>query len=195
MSWLWSEAGKDLKSEEQFDKETYEKKMGRFTWGMNEKPVYAWYNGKIERYMKGQVIKDPSKPVVVTKPAGNIRDATAKIYPYKLFSGDLPMDSKYKYLNITQQYKSFWVDFNWDKALQGGALGSGLPYSGSYQFVKTQSYFSINHEVAPREEALQCGECHLGEARMDWKALGYKGDPMQSGGRFSKNNLKKAVKR
>ena len=28
MEWYWSEAGKDLKSEEQFDKETYVKKDG-----------------------------------------------------------------------------------------------------------------------------------------------------------------------
>ena len=96
------------------------------------------------------------------------------------------MDSTYKYLNIFQHYKSFWVDYNWEKALAGGAEGSGLPYSGKYQFVKTASYFALSHEVAPKEEALQCGECHLGGTRMDWKALGYKRDPMVTGGRFAK---------
>ncbi|MEI6208458.1 MAG: tetrathionate reductase family octaheme c-type cytochrome [Desulfuromonadales bacterium] len=191
MEWYWSEAGKDIKSEEQFDKETYVKKMGRFVWGMNEKPVYAWYNGTIDHYMKGQVIKDPSKPVVITKPVGTIKDKTAKIYPYKLFIGDLPMDSTFKYLSIFQHYKSYWVDYNWEKALLGGAEGSGLPYSGKYQFVKTASYFSISHEVAPKEEALQCGECHAGGTRMDWRALGFKGDPMMAGGRLSQTARKK----
>jgi len=191
MEWYWSEAGKDIKPEEQFDKETYVKKMGRFVWGMNEKPVYAWYNGTIDHYMKGQVIKDPSKPVVITKPVGTIKDKTAKIYPYKLFIGDLPMDSTFKYLSIFQHYKSYWVDYNWEKALLGGAEGSGLPYSGKYQFVKTASYFSISHEVAPKEEALQCGECHAGGTRMDWKALGYKSDPMMAGGRLSQTARKK----
>ena len=190
MEWYWSDAGKDLKMEEQFDKEVYVKKMGRFVWGMNEKPVYAWYNGTIDHYMKGQVIKDPSKPVVITKPVGGIQDTSARISPYKLFQGDLPMDSTYKYLSIFQHYKSFWVDYNWEKALLGGADGSGLPYSGKYQFVKTASYFSLSHEVAPKEEALQCGECHAGGTRMDWKALGYKGDPMTAGGRFFKADKK-----
>lgn len=190
MEWYWSDAGKDLKSEEQFDKDTYVKKMGRFVWGMNEKPVYAWYNGTVERYMKGDVIKDPANPVVIAKPAGSITDKTAKLYPYKLFIGDLPMDSTFKYLSVFQHYKSFWVDFNWEKALQGGADGSGLPYSGKYQFVKTVSYFSVSHEVAPKEEALTCGECHSGGTRMDWKALGYKGDPMTVGGRFAKTSGK-----
>lgn len=181
MEWYWSDAGKDLKSEEQFDKETYVKKMGRFRWGKNEKPVYVWYNGKIEHYMKGQEIKDPSKPVVITKPVGSITDKTAKIYPYKLFIGDLPMDSTYKYLNIFQHYKSFWVDYNWEKALTGGAEGAGLPYSGKYQFVKTVSYFGVSHEVAPKEDSLQCGECHAKGGRLDWNALGYKDDPMSGG--------------
>ena len=183
MAWYWSDAGKDLKSEDQFDKETFDKRKGSFTWGMNVMPVYMWYNGTIERYMKGQKIKDAGKPVVMTKPAGDIRDKNAKIYPYKLFLGDQPMDSQFKYLSVFQQYKSLWVDFNWNKALVEGAKGSGLPYSGNYQFVKTVSYLSAAHEVAPKEDAVQCGECHLGGKRMDWKALGYKGDPMQNGSR------------
>jgi octaheme c-type cytochrome (tetrathionate reductase family) len=190
MEWYWSDAGKDLKSEEQFDKETYEKKFGRFRWGMNEKPVYAWYNGTIDHYLKGEVIKDPTKPVIMTRPVGGMGDKTARIYPYKLFIGDLPMDSTYKYLNIFQQYKSFWVDYNWEKALAGGVEGSGLPYSGKYQFVKTASYFALSHEVAPQEASLQCGECHAGGTRMDWKALGYKGDPMTTGGRLLKTDEK-----
>lgn len=185
MAWYWSDVGKDIKAEEEFDKETFAKHKGTFKWGMNVTPVYAWYNGKIDRYMVGDKIKDPSKPVVMTKPVGDIKDKTAKIYPYKFYQGDQPMDAKYKYLNIFQQYKSLWVDFNWDKACRQGAE-CGLPYSGKYQFVKTVSYISANHEVSPKEDALQCGDCHMGGNRLDWKALGFKGDPMQVGGRFSK---------
>ena len=181
MSWKWSDVGKNINSEDQFDKETFAKKKGSFTWGQNVAPVYAWYNGKIERYMVGDKIKDPKKPVVMTRPVGDIKDKTAKIYPYKLYTGDQPMDSKYKYLGIFQQYQSLWEDFNWDKALKNGA--EILPYSGKYEFVNTVSYIAASHEVSPKEEALQCGECHMGGKRMDWKALGYKGDPMKTGGR------------
>lgn len=183
MTWYWSDVGKDLKSEEQFDKETFEKRKGSFKWDMNVAPTYMWYNGQIERYMNGQVIKDPSKPLIMTGPVGNIKDKKAKIYPYKLYLGDQPMDSKFKYLNVFQQYKSLWVDYNWEKALVEGAKGANLPYSGKFQFVKTKSYLAATHEVAPKEDALQCGECHMGSKRMDWKALGYKGDPMSKGGR------------
>lgn len=57
--------------------------------------------------------------------------------------------------------------------------------------MKTASYFSVSHEIAPKEEALQCSECHAGGSRMDWKALGYSGDPMTVGGRFTKKAGKK----
>ncbi|MDK9717647.1 MAG: tetrathionate reductase family octaheme c-type cytochrome [Trichlorobacter sp.] len=182
-SWFWSDVGKNLKVDEQFDQETFQNRKGSFTWNMNFMPTYAWYNGKIERYMVGDKIKDPSKVVTMTGPVGDIKDKTAKIYPYKTHLGSQPMDSVYKYLSTFQQYQSLWVHFNWEKALKDGAQGEGLPYSGKYQFVKTIAYISAQHQVAPKEDALQCGDCHMGAKRMDWKALGYKGDPMTIGGR------------
>lgn len=189
MMWNWSDVGKNIEPQEEFDKETFANYKGTFKWGQNVVPVYAWYNGKIERYMLGDKIKDPSKIVNITKPAGDIKDKTAKIYPYKYFTGTQPMDSKFKYLSTFQQYKELWVNFDWEKALVNGSKCSDncLPYSGKYQFVKTASYITAQHEVSPKEDALQCGECHMGGKRMDWKALGYKGDPMTIGGRFSSN--------
>lgn len=182
-AWWWSDVGKNIEAKEEFDKETFMKKKGSFKWEMDYMPSYAWYNGKIERYLIGDKIADPSKPVVITKPVGDIKDKTAKIYPYKFFEGDQPMDSRFKYLSTFQQYDSLWKHFDWDKALKDGSQGLGLPYSGKFQFVKTVAWLSAPHEVAPKENSLQCGECHMGSKRMDWKSLGYKGDPMQSGGR------------
>jgi octaheme c-type cytochrome (tetrathionate reductase family) len=184
-SWYWSDVGKNLKADEQFDQETFQNRKGSFTWNMNFMPTYAWYNGTIERYMVGDKIKDPKKVVVMTGPVGDIKDKTAKIYPYKTHLGSQPMDSVHKYLSTFQQYQSLWVHFNWEKALKDGAQGEGLPYSGKHQFVKTIAYISAQHQVAPKEDALQCGDCHMGSKRMDWKALGYKGDPMTTGGRLS----------
>jgi len=136
--------------------------------------------------MVGDKIKNPKIPVVMMKPVGDIKDKKAKIYPYKLYTGDQPMDSKYKYLGIFQQYKSLWDDYDWDKALKNG---SGiLPYSGKFEFVNTVSYISASHEVSPKEDALQCGECHMDGKRMNWKELGYNGDPMKIGGRGIKVN-------
>jgi len=185
MAWYWSDVGKSIEPEEQFDKETFDKKKGTFVWGMNVRPVYAWYNGQIERYMVGDKVKDPGKPVTMMRPVGDIKDKTAKIYPYKYYQGDQPMDASNGYLSVFQQYKSLWKDFDWEKALQNGAKSSGLPYSGKYKFVKTEAFIAANHEVSPKEDALKCNDCH-GGTRLDWKALGYKGDPQQTGSRFGK---------
>ncbi len=194
--WHWSDVGKKLEAEEQFDKETFAKHKGTFKWNMNFVPAYAWSNGQIQRYMVGDKIKDPSKPVAMAIPVGDIKDNTAKIYPYKRFDGDQPMDSKFKYLSTFQQYKELWVNLDWEKALVNGAKSAeALPYSGKYQFVKTYSLMAVQHEVAPKEDALQCGECHMGAKRLDWKALGYKGDPMQFGGRKVAPASKKTKKK
>jgi hypothetical protein len=41
----------------------------------------------------------------------------------------------------------------------------------------------INHEVAPAKDALSCLDCHRPDGVMDFKKLGYKGDPAAVGGR------------
>jgi hypothetical protein len=35
----------------------------------------------------------------------------------------------------------------------------------------------VNHMVVPKDKALKCDDCHNEKGRLDWKALGYKGDP------------------
>ena len=89
---------------------------------------------------------------------------------------------------------------------------AGVPYSGEYGFVETKMYSGIHHEVVPAKKALGCADCHQAEAitctrchqkaqqmdlpehrrkvypevkeRLDFKVLGYPGDPALVGGRF-----------
>lgn len=182
MSWDWSTVGKEVEPEEQYGKENFARHKGTFVWGKDVVPAYAWYNGKITRYLKGDKIKDPSRVVTISKPVGDIKDRNSKIFPFKRFTGKQPMDGKFKYLSIFQNYGGLWSHYDWQRALEDGAKASGLPYSGSFEFVSTEFYGSINHEVAPKENALKCGDCHFGRnKRLDWKALGYDGDPMRVG--------------
>ena len=55
---------------------------------------------------------------------------------------------------------------------------TGLDFSGEYGFAPTETYWPINHMVNSKEGSLQCLDCHGDKGRLDWKALGYKGDPM-----------------
>lgn len=44
---------------------------------------------------------------------------------------------------------------------------------------------SINHEVPPAENTLDCSDCHLETSMMDFETLGFAGDPMLVGERFA----------
>lgn len=193
--WDWSTVGEKLKVPPQQGRIAFDNSKGTWTWGKNVIPTYTWYDGTIERYMKGDKIKDPTKPVIMMMPYGSINEKAAKIYPFKYFTGKQPMDSQYRYLSVFQQYKGLWDTLNWQKSLEDGAKGSGLPYSGKFQFASTISYIGQDHMIAPKEQALTCGECHMGATRMDWKALGYKGDPMLiGGGRSNKSSIAHGTK-
>lgn len=78
----------------------------------------------------------------------------------------------------------YWAKYDWNLALEDGALYTGQTYSGEYEFVDTVMYLTVNHEIAPKEEALgmgnNCGSCHLG-GQVDWSELGWTGDPVVDG--------------
>ncbi len=180
--WDWSTAGKDSTApKDEYGLPTYFKKKGSFKWGKNIKPEYAWYNENSERYVKGDTF-DPKKILMLNRPMGNAKDKDSKLYPFKVMRGKQIYDAKYNYLIVPHLWGKggFWKEFNWDKAARDGMKVAGMKYSGKYGFVETQMYWKLNHMVAPKEQALKCSACHgkKGEQRIDWKALGFKGDQM-----------------
>lgn len=179
--WDWSTAGKDIEDPEiQYDKEAYEKIKGDFKWGMNVQPVYEWFNGKVYRYLNGDKI-NPDEITYISKPAGKKDDQVSKITPFKVHDGKQPYDKKYLHLLTPHTVEGYWQNFDWEKALIEGGKGTGPKYSGSYEFAPTEMYIQVAHQVAPKEKSLQCADCHFEGKRMNWKALGYKGDPMFAG--------------
>ena len=73
----------------------------------------------------------------------------------------------------------YWAKYDWQLALQEGAAYAGQTFSGEYEFVETEMFLSINHEVAPKELARECNDCHNGG--IDFTELGYSGDPITGG--------------
>ena len=51
-----------------------------------------------------------------------------------------------------------WGKYEWDLAPQDCAAYTGQIYSSAYEFIDTVMYLSMNHEVAPKEEALGEGD-------------------------------------
>ena len=186
LAWDWSSAGQERTEPEhdEHGKLSYHKKKGDFVWGKNVTPTYAWYNGKGGAYLPGDII-DPTKVTKLSWPDGNRKDMTAKIYPFKVHKGNQIYDTENNYLVTPKVFgkkgdpEAYWVNYDWEKAAAAGMKASGLDFSGKYGFAKTEMYWRINHMVAPADKALQCLDCHGDNGRMDWKGLGYKGDPLK----------------
>jgi hypothetical protein len=179
--WDWSTAGQDIPE----DHYTYLKIKGSFVYEDNYTPTYTWFNGNnAYRYLLGDPI-DPTQPTMITLPAGDINDPTAKIFPFKVHVAKQPYDTVN---NILLQPRTggeggFWTTFDWPSGLELGAQDTGLPFSGEYGFAETWMYWPRTHMVQPKEKALQCDECHSNNGRLDWQALGYPGDPVEWGSR------------
>ncbi len=192
LSWKWSEAGDAdrVPVEDEYGKEDYNKLKGEFVWGKDVAPTLAWYNGTFTRMQIGDTYD--TTPVDLGSPLGDINDPTAKIFPFKVMVGNQPADTVNKVLAVPHLFgknsgdNPYWAVFDWDLAIQEGMAYAGLDYSGTYDFVDTEMWMELNHEVAPKAQARKCDDCHNGG--IDFTALGYTGDPMTVGGEHATND-------
>ncbi len=171
MYWDWSTAGK-LKNGEPYHEEdslgnhTYLSIKGSFEWDRNVKPDYVWFNGTASHYLKGDIINDTTKPLILNKLHGSYADDESKIYPTKIHVAKQPYDPINKMLIQPKLFSekkgegAFWKDFDWYKAAEVGMKESGLPFSGKISFLETEMYWPVNHMVSSKENALSCNECH-----------------------------------
>ena len=180
MHWDWSTAGQDLPE----DPHEYLKIKGSFVYEQGFQPDYLWYNGTADRYLLGDII-NPSASTPINQPLGEISEAEAKLWPFKVHYANQVYDAENNYLlqPKTVGENGYWSTFDWNLALMLGSEATGLDYSGSYEFAPTEMYWTLSHMVAPKENALQCNDCHGEDGRLDWNALGYYGDPLTWGGR------------
>ena len=148
-------------------------------------PSTAGSTARSGRYLLGDKIDDPEKPTRAEPAAGRDRDRKARIWPFKVHRAKQPYDAGNLYLfpPVTGGKDGYWTNFDWDQAFRLGAKASNIAYSGRYGFARTEMYWPLSHMVAPKEKALSCTDCHGERSRIDWKALGYAGDPMKTGGR------------
>lgn len=182
--WDWSTAGKNLNAQpDSLGMPAYDKKKGSFRWEKDVVPAYAWYDGVSGQYLVG----DKMSPAAVThlnRPQGSRLDPRAKLFPFKVMRGKQPYDKEQNVILVPKLYgpDGFWKTNDWDAAFKEGMAAVGLTYSGQYGFAETESWWKVNHMVAPKEAALKCVDCHGAQSRLDWTALGYAGDPAKSRG-------------
>jgi len=195
MWWDWSTAGMDKEAtKDENGMPLFDKKKGDFRWETNVVPTYAWYDGLSRQYLLGETI-NPETVTQLNYPQGDRLDPKSKIYPFKVMRGKQPYDAENNTILVPKLFgkTGFWKTWDWNSAFEQGMKAVDQPYSGKYGFAATESYWKINHMVAPASDALKCVACHAkdGSGRMDWEALGYSGDPSRKRG-VSRFELKDA---
>jgi octaheme c-type cytochrome (tetrathionate reductase family) len=173
--WDWSTAGqlKDGKPYHEEDAEgrhTYLSTKGDFRWGEEVEPTYAWWDGAVRYSLLGDAI-DPSGVVSVNRVEGAPGDPDSRIYPFKRMEGRQAYDVVNRNLVYTNVFgpttdTAFWTNFDWSRAIARGMEGSGVPYSGEFDFVDTEMWWPTTHMVAPADEALACADCHAKDGRL-----------------------------
>ncbi len=180
VDWDWRTAGK-LKDGEGFKIEgytqgngehrhTYKSIKGDFKYGENLIPQYAWFNGVMNYTTIDTKFDSASGPVPINSFTGSFDDENSRIWPFKRMHTVQPYDkgnNTLVYMHLWgEDQDAFWGNYNFARAIKTGMQKNGIPYSGEYGFVDTYSYWPITHMVAPKEDALQCSECHSQEGRL-----------------------------
>ena len=77
--------------------------------------------------------------------------------------------------------EEFFADGKIDEAVRAAAKQAYGIDDAEFEWIDTVRYMGIYHEVQPKAQALRCDDCHGQGERLDWKALGYPGDPRAKG--------------
>ncbi len=181
MMWDWSTAGrldkdgKPIKLKDSGGHDAYDSKKGDFRYESNVIPTYVWFIGTVNYTLRDTKL-DPAKLVKINSFEGSPDDGQSRIWPIKVFSGKQPYDKATNQLLIPHTYggegddTAFWKVFDWNKALEAGMKSVNQSFSGEFGFVSTEMYWPITHMVAPKQDALQCVQCHApsaGVGRLD----------------------------
>jgi len=144
----------------------------------NVRPVYAWYNGTTWEQLMGEPVKRlPDGSVGMMVPQGSRSDPRAKIFAFKLHRGKMPLWTAKQWI-IPIVVEEVFPTGQIDPAVKLAAKDIYGVDNVDYSWTDTSRYMGIFHEVQPASQALQCLDCHRPGGRMDWKALGYDGDPL-----------------
>lgn len=175
MFWDWSTAGtldpdgKPFQKKDEHGHVIFDSKKGNFHLGENVEPEYVWFNGRVDYTLKSDRI-DPAQTVRINTFHGDAGAPDARIWPVKRFRGKQPYDLEHLTLLVphtaTPDDTALWFNFDWHRALAAGTAAAGQPFSGRFGFVETEMLWPITHMVAPKDEALDCAECHSRNGRL-----------------------------
>ena len=196
--WYWDSAG-DVARGVEYDPAfaplqipIYDPMKGNFVWSRNVRPELRYFDGTWTKALIGNGQDTyTSEPVVLGAPASDYTDPDAMIYPFKKMIGNQIANTTTQTIMVPHLFgaaggpNAYWGNWDWSLAVQDAAAITGQAYNPATDtlgFVSTEMYLTVNHEVAPREEAYgDCQDCHGGN-QIDWAALGW-----QAGGQGSRD--------
>jgi hypothetical protein len=123
----------------------------------NMKPEYMWWNG---------FMKIPPEPV------GSLGDPKSKVFPWKRTTYNVIADAETGKA-IFIHAGTYAITGDPVAAAKRGCELMGRQFSGKVKAEQETMVFSVNHQVAPKAEALKCSACHSPKGVMDFKKLGY----------------------
>jgi len=197
IEWYWADAGQDISPipvDPETGKPLYDKMKGTFVWAVNVRPELLYFDGKWTKTIINVNDRYTSLPAVLGAPATDYTNPAAMIYPFKKLIGNQPADKNNKTILVPHLFGTaggpnpYWGKYDWDLAIRDGVAAAGQEYTGEYEFVDTLSYWAVNHEIAPKEQALGmggtqgCVDCH-GQGQINWSGLGWSADPVLGGTR------------
>jgi len=176
VGWDWSTAGKFDENHKFIVKKdaagnvSYHTKKGDLTWNTSFIPEYRWYTGGMEYHCADAPV-DAAGVVALNSPQGTYGSDGSKIFPFKVLRGKQVYDPVNNVLIVPKLFGpkatgAFWGNFDWEQSAKAGMAEVGKPFSGEIGFVETESYWPVNHMVAPKEDSLQCVACHSRNGRL-----------------------------
>ncbi len=136
-------------------------------------PEYRFFNGTSYIYQFGEpAAVGPSGRVSMAEPLGDRNDPSAKLFAFKHHLAVQPIEPMTRRL-LPMKMGILFQTGDVDATIKQGALEVGWDLSQGYEFIPSERYMGIFHEVSPANEALRCDDCHGSGTRVDFAALGY----------------------
>ncbi|MDX2416175.1 MAG: hypothetical protein QNK19_01810 [Xanthomonadales bacterium] len=131
-------------------------------------PVYRYWNRASDNYLLFDAVYEDLETGTyhTSVPDGATNDPSSKLYPFKYKTSDYPLRTESNQL-IALDTSEFFATADAEAAAMAGLENMGFNRGDEYQWVITDTYQLLNHQVSPSDDALRCSACHINTSRMD----------------------------
>jgi len=131
-------------------------------------PEYRYWNRASDNYLLFDAVYEDLETGTyhTSVPDGATNDPSSKLYPFKYKTSDYPLRTESNQL-IALDTSEFFATADAEAAAMAGLENMGFNRGDEYQWVITDTYQLLNHQVSPSDDALRCSACHINTSRMD----------------------------